>query len=767
MIDTRESLYALLPAYVRQRDQQAGGALAQWMAIVADQVILLERDCARMYDDWFIETCADWVVPYIADLLGHGAPGSSGATRLAAGSAASAPRREVANLLAYRRRKGTAALLDELARDGAAWPALAVEMHRRVLGAQHLDHVHARRLGTPELHAVRTLAAGELPFDHSCHIADVRRPSNEESRGLYDAGGLALFVFRTQAFTVTSTSAHLREDIGDHCFTFSVLGNDAPLYRHSAPVTDACLRTSAPELPLPLGRFEIEADAAADASSAAIAPAFYGEGRSIQIRAPKWLPREAAGAGPAGDLIPASAVIPADLTDWAYKVRKNHVAVDPVLGRIMFPASQPPRKRVQVSYAYGFAMKLGGGEYARAPLPMPAQVTRRRVRAIDAGPPAEGEFDSIAAAIADWRQQQTAQAGAEADGARASALSALVVELADSGLYRALRELRLARGESLWIVAAPLARPVLWLSDEDVGAADGIAIRGAAGSRLALEGILIAGRGIAIAPAHDPLLDEEAARPGDEGDLCEILVRHCTLVPGWGLSHDCEPRHPSEPSIVLDGTRACLRIDHSIVGAIRVNLDARGPPARVLIDNSIVDATSGTRTAIGAAGDGVAFARLAIARSTIVGSVRVHEIERGDDSLFVGELTVARRQTGCIRYSYVTPGSRTPRRHRCQPELATAAVPRPAPGEDPAPYQRRLDDVALRTAPRFAATRYGSPHYLRLTSCTSPAIARGAEGGAEMGVYHELLEPQRVDRLAASLDHYAPADIAASVVIAS
>src|SRR6185295_13998167 len=116
----------------------------------------------------------------------------------------------------------------------------------------------------------------------------------------------------------------------------------------------------------------------------------------------------------------------------------------------------------------------------------------------------------------------------------------------------------LERGESVWIVAAPQTRPVLWLTDEEAGAADALSIRGAAASRFVLDGILIAGRGIAISPGVDALDEDDGA--GDQGDVCEIVIRHCTLVPGWGLSHDCEPRRPSEPSIVLDESRTCLRI---------------------------------------------------------------------------------------------------------------------------------------------------------------------------------------------------------------
>jgi len=62
------------------------------------------------------------------------------------------PRREVANLIRYRRRKGTLALLELIARDGAGWPARAVEFGRLVGIAQSLHHSRPARGRTADLH---------------------------------------------------------------------------------------------------------------------------------------------------------------------------------------------------------------------------------------------------------------------------------------------------------------------------------------------------------------------------------------------------------------------------------------------------------------------------------------------------------------------------------------------------------------------------------------------------------------------------------------
>ena len=42
--------------------------------------------------------------------------------------------------------------------------------------------------------------------------------------------------------------------------------------------------------------------------------------------------------------------------------------------------------------------------------------------------------------------------------------------------------------------------------------------------------------------------------------------------------------------------------------------------------------------------------------------------------IFTDRVRAVRRQAGCVRFSYVPPGSQTPRRFRCQPELAISAA---------------------------------------------------------------------------------------------
>ena len=63
-------LFALLPAVHRVRDRAQGDPLRALLALIESEADRIEGDIAGLYDNWFIETCDAWVVPYIGDLLG-------------------------------------------------------------------------------------------------------------------------------------------------------------------------------------------------------------------------------------------------------------------------------------------------------------------------------------------------------------------------------------------------------------------------------------------------------------------------------------------------------------------------------------------------------------------------------------------------------------------------------------------------------------------------------------------------------------------------
>ena len=95
--DSRDRLFALLPAAHRRRDLETGGALRDLLRVVAEQVQVVEDDIAQLYENWFVETADDWVVPYIGALIGYepvaeaGVAGRTTSARSLARDASSSP----------------------------------------------------------------------------------------------------------------------------------------------------------------------------------------------------------------------------------------------------------------------------------------------------------------------------------------------------------------------------------------------------------------------------------------------------------------------------------------------------------------------------------------------------------------------------------------------------------------------------------------------------------------------------------------------------
>src|SRR5215470_387447 len=146
------ALQALIPPL--SADQQAEldqllakasrGPLHSLLMVVQEQLAVLAEDLDQLYDDQFIETCAQWVIPYIGDLIGY---------RAVKGIAPSIdnPRSEVADTISFRRRKGTVLVMEQLARDATGWGAHAVEFFRILGDTQYLNHIRMWNHDAPEV----------------------------------------------------------------------------------------------------------------------------------------------------------------------------------------------------------------------------------------------------------------------------------------------------------------------------------------------------------------------------------------------------------------------------------------------------------------------------------------------------------------------------------------------------------------------------------------------------------------------------------------
>jgi hypothetical protein len=727
--DTRlDQLYALLPAVYRARDDEQGQPLRALLQVIAEQVEVLGADLESLYDNWFIETCDDWVVPYLGALVGYRPTAGAGARSAAGCGLAVSARREVARTIHYRRRKGSAHLLESLARDVGGWPSHAVETRQGLLCLGTARDVTSSPSVLVDLRAQSRLEQRGGPFEALPGTLDVRRIDSAREPGLKSPANVGVFCWRLRAHSITHAPACCLEDVGPHWFSFSALGNDVPLFNQPRATGDEQPVRTESDVPSPIRLYALGVEAPARGPRAwQASEEYYGlrdgsqRGQSFAVWAPGW-------AGVDDGPIPAAQVIPADLSNFSYTPPKNYIAVDPRLGRIAFPAKQLPKNGVWVSYHYGFPGDVGGGEYRR-PMSDPTGAIVTRV----------STQDELRAALQPWRAVT-----AEAQPRRA------IIEFTNSGVYVLPIGVTLQAGCALELRAAPETRPIIRLLDWQTDRPDSMTITGGRGSRFVLDGIMVAGRGVRV-----------------EGDLGSFVLRHSTLVPGWTLAPDCTPERPSEPSIELIDSRACLVIDHSIVGSLQINNGEVGDePVRIEVADSVIDATGSDCNrpeceAIGAEGSLRAHAVLSVRRSTVIGRVSVHAIALGQDSIFTGLVSVARRQLGCMRYCYVRPGSRTPRRFACQPDQAEAAAERrlrestSLPAPESVAAVRELE--RLRVRPEHTTLRYGRPGYCQLTPSTAPEVGAGAENGSAMGVFHHLAEPLRLSSLQQRLEEYVPA----------
>jgi len=261
-------------------------------------------------------------------------------------------------------------------------------------------------------------------------------------------------------------------------------------------------------------------------------------------------------------------------------------------------------------------------------------------------------------------------------------------------------------------------------------------------SEVTLNGLVIAGGALRV-----PLTDAS----GGPNKLRRLRLTHCTLVPGALPSINLIPAQAAAPRLLIELPGTTVEIDHCIVGPIRA---VEG--AQVNITNSIVDAGDETAVAYSDLAEGAVGAPISVQKTTIIGQVRTQMMELASDTIFLAALkandtsTAAvqaeRLQQGCVRFSFVPPGSQVPRLFHCQP-----ASP----------------DDAARVRPLFTSLRYGDAGYCQLSRQCAVEIREGADDRAEMGAFHDTYQPQREANLRTCLDEYLRFGLEAGIFFAS
>src|SRR5713101_5807549 len=66
-----DRLYNLMPSVYRERDEREGSPLRDLLRLVTEQADIVHSDIQLLWDNFFIETCERWAMPYIGDLVSN------------------------------------------------------------------------------------------------------------------------------------------------------------------------------------------------------------------------------------------------------------------------------------------------------------------------------------------------------------------------------------------------------------------------------------------------------------------------------------------------------------------------------------------------------------------------------------------------------------------------------------------------------------------------------------------------------------------------
>ncbi|MEM8929865.1 MAG: hypothetical protein AAGE94_01755 [Acidobacteriota bacterium] len=758
-------LYDLLPRYVRFRDQRTEGkALENLIDALQVPFDELRANIDMLFDAWFVETCEPWLVPYVGDLLamrGLDDPQHNVWSQ----------RAQVANTLAYRRRRGTLAVIEGASRNATGWPAQAWDGADFLTWTQHLDDPRPDAVGVVDLRQLENVE------DLLLAPAVPRLVDTSGRQGPFTPGEMAVRLWHHDASPIRRARAQDVSDGQGLRYTIDPFGVAVPLYQNPRTPSGTVFRHRLRHLPLPIDR---------------------GYARERLLYAQRSLRRESLEellslrvevfVGPpslvGGRVLRTEDIWITDLSNWHVpepdrwpssegrdrhgKVQRPRVALDPSLGYLAFRDPLPGRVLwIDACRAIDGGPGSPGGHGGVHALD-PTRTRRQRNRDVsEDGPPAfvakvhRGADPGLPETLLSLRDPTahcaeraemlilyllalTASSGRPEDPAFLPSLSEALttwrrrrdlaakhdlgplrgmIQILDSGSYSIGTVPLELDGDTLVMRSASDARPFV----------DGrLQVQGPVPSapepgngprrqgRLRLGGLWIGGP-VELDGAVDVELDGCVIRPPLDSVSCGPA-----LTP---IESGAEP-------FVIGSER------FAVVGKVRATDTLLGPihlddSWSVHLERCLVDA--GTQVgeivpeAIGPS------PVLEILTSTVLGSIRAKFIG-ARDSLFTGTIT-ARDRSGRLDACYLPRGSQVgPWRGFQGPSVGSP----PEPGDSPSPV--------------FASRRYGDPDYGRLALGTESPLLTGTDDGGEIGAPHDLFRARRLRNLGPVFDEYVPWD---------
>jgi hypothetical protein len=698
-----DKLWHLIPAVYHAEDSDTfdrQGQLRELVDRIGAQAAIIRRNLDRLWADQSIETCDDWVIAYIGDLL---------ATNLVASLDARGQRLDVAKTIYYRRRKGTVAILEEIAADMTGWDARVVEFFRRMSRTRHnLDPTIGLPAETLNPDGNRTLQqaqglVGSLTnttisgyadlrnpygaskahsaFDEFFYTVDVRR--GKEQVGWHNIPHLGVFLWRLKSFGLSYTTPVAVKNCPNH-YTFDPTGRtfelEDPLTglyaKSSRAVDDAWISPAEWQLPTPISRELLQADLSLKK------PHLYAIAGSLGVYHQ-----------------------PGNLPELLQAIERNpQVFIYPKQGKfkVINATVAPP---FYVTYHYGFSAAIGATPIDRRIVNNLTTFTPKPIKISGGGDILVTSIDNLA---------------------NAAPTKNLSIE--DSLTYTKITDVgsTITPIKSVALIAKNTARPVIRPPANDpnptiwtfTGAADG---------ELILEGLLISGIEIVL-----------------KGKFKSVTFNNCTLDPGefkidkYVEAADSKVLNPAR--LWIEAQIEKLIIDRCMIGSIATRND--GSIEHLNINDSILQ-TFATDLVIN-----LNSGEVNLERCTLLGSAKVHQLA-ATECIFNDIVKVANPQQGCVRFSAWCSGSRLPRPYESveiplKSSLFTSRI-----FGHPGYAQLQLDaDTAI----------------ISSTGGGKPTILAGAQNGSEMGVFAGEKNAIKERSLRIKYEEYMPIGLAPVII---
>ena len=774
-----EKIWALIPEYYREEDglAETPGVLRGFVEVLAQQAATLRRSNDELWDDQFIDLCADWAVPYLGELV---------ATRLVSALNLRARRVDVAKTIYYRRRAGTPRILEELIADITGWEGKVVEEFRRLGRMRHGLDPHPASLaglhtgtmpgGWADLRSAHGAELANSPFEEFHHTPDVRRPHGRDGR--YGIAKLGFHLYRLKATRLDNVTPAPGPNPGT--FTFDPSGRDVPLFirRHRTDDRERFdweewISAKEWEVPSPM-RCRVLNDAEFLINEQVLS-------RLFPIL-----------TGPPISLSLANAKIVLAL------LRRFHgqrIPIESRLFQISAALSSTPvlmnALRDPIVWNQLLVMSLIDDCGKRALLPI-------GVYAADMAPTSTAEDTSDASvAVKIFRNNILPNRFVPAArelivGGDLNNFTATISGVAKEWVIDP------KRGRLLWVGGGAAPQPLVcyhygFSADIGAGGYDRSESLTAAVTRVISGGgqiqTSVPGNPNFLPPGgmnpdvaqildsanytpidnrnqitklefraanrtrpylqltHHWLLNTAAAGESEltldglwigatgafqirlQGDYKLVTLRHVTLDPG-GVDSSGNAIRPVPLSI--RGNVERLVVDRSIVGPILV--EGSGELTNLEIRDSIVDGQESTAPVIS-----VPAGKVTIRSVTVYGEVEVEWLD-ASETLITGFTNVTNTQEGCFRFSAVIE-----RQDPLNPLSPHSRVPHPYESY----FVHDFDGT-------FTSRVFGQPGFAQLSESAPLFLQRGAENGSEIGAFSSLLNPIKLDSLHAKVDEFAP-----------